>query len=57
MLGLVQIYKDCFYTAFEEEIHQTIVDNKLFKRGDRVAVAASGGKGESDVTFEFTSSS
>lgn len=57
MLGLVQIYKDCFYTAFEEEIHQTIVDNKLFKRGDCVAVAASGGKGESDVTFEFTSSS
>ena len=43
----MQICKDCFYTAFEEEIHRTIVDNKLFKRGDRVAIAASGGKGES----------
>ena len=42
----MQICKDCFYVAFEEEIHQTIVDNKLFRPGERVAVAASGGKGE-----------
>lgn len=26
-------------------MHQTIVANALFKRGDRVAIAASGGKG------------
>ena len=37
--------KECFFWAFEEEIHKTIVDAKLFKRGDHVAVGASGGKG------------
>jgi cytoplasmic tRNA 2-thiolation protein 1 len=36
--------KECFFRAFEEEIHQTIILNKLFKRGDKVAIAASGGK-------------
>ncbi|KAJ3026301.1 UNVERIFIED_CONTAM: nucleotidyltransferase [Siphonaria sp. JEL0065] len=39
-----QICKTCFYAVFEYEIHRTIVDNKLFKRGDKVAIAASGGK-------------
>jgi len=39
-----QICKLCFFNVFEEEIHQTIVNNKLFKRGERVAIAASGGK-------------
>jgi len=36
--------KECFYWAFEEEIHRTIVDGGLFKRGEYVAIAASGGK-------------
>lgn len=36
--------KECFYCAFENEIHTTIQKANLFKRGDRVAVAASGGK-------------
>lgn len=37
--------KDCFYLAFETEVHETIVSNGLFrKRGERVALAASGGK-------------
>ncbi|PNW71715.1 hypothetical protein CHLRE_16g666100v5 [Chlamydomonas reinhardtii] len=39
-----QVCRECFFTAFEEEVHQTIVDNKLFKHGERLAVAASGGK-------------
>jgi len=39
------ICKDCFYRVFEDEVHQTIVENKLFHRGERVAIAASGGKG------------
>lgn len=38
------VCKECFYRAFEEEIHQTIVNEKLFTRGDRVAIGASGGK-------------
>mmetsp|Transcript_72657 Transcript_72657/g.84393 ORF Transcript_72657/g.84393 Transcript_72657/m.84393 type:complete len:318 (-) Transcript_72657:62-1015(-) len=38
------ICKECFYHVFEEEIHYTIVSNKLFKPGQKIAVAASGGK-------------
>ena len=37
--------KDCFYSAFEEEVHHTITTAHLFSPGDRVAVGASGGKG------------
>ena len=37
------VCKECFYRAFEEEIHQTIVNEKLFTRGDRVAIGAPGG--------------
>ncbi|XP_058833987.1 cytoplasmic tRNA 2-thiolation protein 1 isoform X2 [Topomyia yanbarensis] len=36
--------KECFFLAFETEIHNTIEQNKLFNRGSFVAVAASGGK-------------
>lgn len=38
--------KECFFAAFEDEIHQVIVSNRLFKPGERVAIGASGGKGE-----------
>lgn len=36
--------KACFFDAFETEIHHTITSGQLFKKGDYVAVAASGGK-------------
>ncbi|CAH2074648.1 unnamed protein product, partial [Iphiclides podalirius] len=36
--------KDCFFCAFETEVHFTITKAELFNRGDSVAVAASGGK-------------
>ncbi|KAL0841755.1 hypothetical protein ABMA28_014020 [Loxostege sticticalis] len=36
--------KECFYWAFEAEIHYTITKGELFNRGDSVAIAASGGK-------------
>lgn len=36
--------KQCFYTVFEDEVHQTIVSNNLFRTGEKVAIAASGGK-------------
>ncbi|CAF4843888.1 unnamed protein product [Pieris macdunnoughi] len=36
--------KECFFWAFETEIHFTITKGELFKPGDSVAVAASGGK-------------
>eukprot|EP00823_Brevimastigomonas_motovehiculus_P006426 TRINITY_DN5314_c0_g1_i1.p1 TRINITY_DN5314_c0_g1~~TRINITY_DN5314_c0_g1_i1.p1 ORF type:complete len:439 (+),score=91.48 TRINITY_DN5314_c0_g1_i1:38-1354(+) len=38
------VCKECFFQQFEEEIHETIVHNHLFKKGDRVAIGASGGK-------------
>lgn len=37
--------KECFYYCFETEIHETIVRGKLFRRGSKVAIGASGGKG------------
>ena len=40
-----KICKECFYDCFEAEIHQTIIENHLFQTGERVAIAASGGKG------------
>ncbi|CAF4117613.1 unnamed protein product, partial [Rotaria magnacalcarata] len=36
--------KICFFDAFEREIHETIVKEQLFKPGETIAVAASGGK-------------
>lgn len=36
--------KECFYSAFETEVHETIVAEKLFQPGDVVASGASGGK-------------
>jgi hypothetical protein len=41
-----QICKDCFFHVFETEVHNTILEAQLFKRGDRVAIGASGGKGQ-----------
>lgn len=38
------VCKECFYAVFEAEIHNTIIANDLFKRGEKVGVAASGGK-------------
>ncbi|BFZ60558.1 cytosolic thiouridylase subunit Ctu1 [Saitoella coloradoensis] len=39
-----RLCKECFYHVFETEIHHTITSNKLFSRGDKVAIGASGGK-------------
>ena len=38
----VQLCKACFFQQFEDETHRTIVDNRLFVKGDRVAIGASG---------------
>uniref|UniRef100_J3LHD1 Cytoplasmic tRNA 2-thiolation protein 1 n=1 Tax=Oryza brachyantha TaxID=4533 RepID=J3LHD1_ORYBR len=45
------ICRECFYIVFEDEIHQTIVDNNLFKLGDRVAIGASGGKDSTVLAY------
>jgi hypothetical protein len=48
------ICKECFFAVFEEEIHQTIVRSNLFRRGERVGIAASGGKGELETSYFFS---
>lgn len=40
-----RICKDCFFRVLEDEVHETITKYELFQRGQRVAIAASGGKG------------
>jgi cytoplasmic tRNA 2-thiolation protein 1 len=47
------ICKECFYIQFEEEIHQTITEAKLFLPGQKVAIAASGGKGMYPNTMNY----
>lgn len=42
--NLQKLCKECFYKVFETEIHNTIVDAKLFYKGETVALGASGGK-------------
>ncbi|KAJ8027220.1 Cytoplasmic tRNA 2-thiolation protein 1 [Holothuria leucospilota] len=43
--------KECFFFAFESEINYTITSGKLFNRGDRVAVGASGGKDSTVLAY------
>lgn len=42
--NLQKLCKECFYNVFETEIHNTIAGHELFRKGDRVAIGASGGK-------------
>lgn len=42
--NLQRLCKECFFTVFETEIHNTIVTAQLFQPGERVAIGASGGK-------------
>ncbi|KAI9216415.1 hypothetical protein BC828DRAFT_393615 [Blastocladiella britannica] len=46
-----RICKPCFFAAFEAEIHDTIVRNSLFRRGERVAIGASGGKDSTVLAY------
>ncbi|KAI1343084.1 hypothetical protein F5Y15DRAFT_412750 [Xylariaceae sp. FL0016] len=39
-----KLCKSCFIQIFEDEVHHTILSSKLFFRGEKVAVGASGGK-------------
>ncbi|TPX55118.1 hypothetical protein PhCBS80983_g05585 [Powellomyces hirtus] len=49
-----QICRDCFYAVFETEVHNTILHNNLFQRGDKVAIAASGGKDSTVLAHVMT---
>ncbi|KAI7695731.1 hypothetical protein SSS_04522 [Sarcoptes scabiei] len=43
--------KECFFYCFEAEIHQTIVQNALFERGQKIAIGASGGKDSTVLAY------
>eukprot|EP00049_Salpingoeca_infusionum_P003179 m.64280 g.64280 ORF g.64280 m.64280 type:complete len:349 (+) comp12001_c0_seq1:76-1122(+) len=43
--------RDCFYRAFEDEVHRTIVEGNIFQRGDTVAIGASGGKDSTVLAY------
>lgn len=49
--NLQPICRECFYAAFEDEIHRVIVDNNLFKPGERIAIGASGGKDSTVLAY------
>lgn len=42
--SLQLLCKECFFQSFESDVHKTIVEGKLFARGEKVALGASGGK-------------
>ncbi|KAF8644079.1 hypothetical protein AX16_008702 [Volvariella volvacea WC 439] len=55
-----QICKECFFYVFETEVHETIVNGDggggqggkgLFRRGERVAIGASGGKDSTVLAY------
>nr|CAD1834041.1 unnamed protein product [Ananas comosus var. bracteatus] len=48
---LEEICRECFYNVFEDEIHKVIVENNLFKCGERVAIGASGGKDSTVLAY------
>lgn len=43
--------KECFFWAFETEVHHTITTTKMFQPGQLVAVAASGGKDSTVLAY------
>lgn len=48
---LENICKECFFKAFEDEIHDTITKNKLFSPGEKVAIGISGGKDSTVLAY------
>ena len=49
-----QVCKTCFFEVFETEVHNTIVEGQgIFRRGERVAIGASGGKGRFEASFKW----
>lgn len=49
-----KVCKQCFFRCFEDEVHDTIVREKLFTRGERVAIGASGGKDSTVLAHVLT---
>lgn len=43
--------KECFFWAFETEVHHTITTTQMFQPGQLVAIAASGGKDSTVLAY------
>jgi cytoplasmic tRNA 2-thiolation protein 1 len=43
--------KNCFFWAFETEVHHTITSTKMFQPGQLVAIGASGGKDSTVLAY------
>lgn len=43
--------KECFFWAFESEVHYTIFSSRMFHAGQRVAIGASGGKDSTVLAY------
>ncbi|KAI8870232.1 adenine nucleotide alpha hydrolases-like protein [Ramicandelaber brevisporus] len=43
--------RECFFSIFEDEVHATILSTNLFHRGEKVAIAASGGKDSTVLAY------
>uniref|UniRef100_A0A7S3D5I5 Cytoplasmic tRNA 2-thiolation protein 1 n=1 Tax=Palpitomonas bilix TaxID=652834 RepID=A0A7S3D5I5_9EUKA len=48
------VCKECFFELFEAEVHDTIISSNLFKRGQKVAIGASGGKDSTVLAHVLT---
>ncbi|KAK8790947.1 hypothetical protein WA158_005578 [Blastocystis sp. Blastoise] len=47
----MMVCKECFFELFETEIHDLILSEKMFKRGERIAIGASGGKDSTTLAY------
>lgn len=45
------VCKECFFRVFETEIHHTITTANLFRKGEKVAIGASGGKDSTVLAY------
>ncbi|KAK8792375.1 hypothetical protein WA588_004873 [Blastocystis sp. NMH] len=46
-----RVCKECFFELFENEVHETIQNDHMFKRGQKVAIGASGGKDSTCLAY------
>ena len=51
---LASACRECFYMHVEETVHKTITEAQLFRKGERVAIAASGGKDSTVLAHVLT---
>ncbi|EJW04929.1 TIGR00269 family protein [Edhazardia aedis USNM 41457] len=46
-----KLCKSCFLEVFEKEVHKTIIENNLFTKNEKIAVAISGGKDSTVLAY------